>query len=67
MQKALLSIPEVGELTGLSRATIYRCITSGKILSVKVGSSRRVTPRALQTFVDNLETDARLALSAGTR
>ena len=65
MARLLLSIPEVVEQTGLSRATIYRVISSGKILSVTVGKSRRITPRALQLFIDNLEKDARAELSEG--
>jgi hypothetical protein len=38
--RLLHSIPQVGELTGLSRTTIFALITSGALPSVGIGEKR---------------------------
>ncbi len=59
MQKELFSITEVVEATGLSRATVYRQIESGRLRSIKIGSCRRISRRALTNFIERLERDSR--------
>jgi excisionase family DNA binding protein len=54
MNKVLYSIPEVVEVTGLGRSTVYLYIATGAIASVKVGSRRLVPAAAIDTFVAKL-------------
>jgi hypothetical protein len=42
--KSVFSIPEAGEITGLSRASIYAAARSGELPTVWIGG-RRVVPR----------------------
>lgn len=51
MEKVLLSVPEVMELTGLGRCVVYDLIRSGQLASVKIGRYRRIPPAAVTEFV----------------
>ena len=52
---ALLRIFEVMELTGLSKASVYRVINAGQLKTVKIGRSVRVTESELTRFIEALE------------
>jgi excisionase family DNA binding protein len=45
------TIPQVAALVNISRASIYRQMTAGKLASVKIGKSRRVTLAALGAWI----------------
>lgn len=53
--RLLLTPEEVAERLALGRSTIYELMRAGRIPSVKIGGSRRVTVRALEAFVADLE------------
>lgn len=63
MDKLLYTLNEVSELTGLSRATLYRRIASGQLVSLSVGRSRRVSASALQRFVTVMERESRIDIA----
>lgn len=48
---AYLRIPDVEQVTGLSRATVYRLIKSGKLEAHKVGRALLVEPDAVHRLV----------------
>ena len=51
VKRRALTVPEAAASVGVSRATIYRWITSGQLASVKIGGIRRVTPEAIDTML----------------
>lgn len=55
---SLLHRPEeAARMLGLSRATLYRLLSDGRISSVRIGRSRRIPHRAICDYVDRLEHD----------
>ena len=50
----LLSLQKVSERTSLSRSTLYREIDAGRLKSIKIGKSVRVSEQALRDFIDSL-------------
>jgi excisionase family DNA binding protein len=62
MDKLLYTLDEVCDLTSLSRATLYRRIGSGQLVSIRVGRSRRVSAEALRRFITVLERESRVRL-----
>lgn len=52
--KFLLRPIEAAESVGMSRARIYRAIAEGEIESVVIGRSRRITPAALQAWIERV-------------
>jgi excisionase family DNA binding protein len=46
-----LSIREAAQSCGLSRATIYRLIAHGKLVTLKIGSRRLVRPEAVEALL----------------
>ncbi len=42
---------QAAQLLGVSRTTVYELLRSGELRSLRIGRSRRVTPRALEDFV----------------
>lgn len=54
MDKELFKVDEVADICGLGRSKVFELIRSGEIESVKIGSARRVTRDAIQTFVRSL-------------
>lgn|GEM_PF-3251397 len=50
-EKMAYTVEEASVLLSLSRAQVYRLIDRGEIESIKVGKSRRVTSRQLDTFL----------------
>jgi excisionase family DNA binding protein len=57
-QRRTLSIQETAQVCGLSRATLYRLIADGKLLTLKIGARRLVPLGAL---------DALLNVTGGTK
>ncbi len=47
----LLTIPQAAQLIGISRATVNRFVSEGKLGSVKLGRSRRILREQLAEFV----------------
>ena len=63
MDQLLFKIEEAAKVLGASRSTVYRLMNSGQLVSIKVGSSRRVTRQALDRFVKAMEDRARQDLA----
>lgn len=61
--KSLLSVGEIAEQFGVSRATHYRCCDTGAIPSVKVAGTVRVPTR---TLADRLARSRGGRLSSGS-
>jgi excisionase family DNA binding protein len=55
----LYSAPQVCEILAISRATLYRLKSAGKIESIKIGSSTRFSDSAIQRFIKASETASR--------
>jgi excisionase family DNA binding protein len=64
VQKLLLTVEEVADVTGLGRTMIYQLIRDNHIQSVKVGSARRIPADALARFVESLRGDPEAVGSA---
>lgn len=58
MNPLLLKPEEAAEALGISRSRYYELVADGKIKTVKIGASRRVTPEALADFIALLEAGA---------
>jgi excisionase family DNA binding protein len=52
--KLLLTVEEAAGLLSIGRTRVFGLIRTGELASVRVGSSRRVTPEALAQYVDGL-------------
>lgn len=51
-QRLTLSVPEVAELVGVSRAHAYELIRIGRIPSIRLGRRLLVPRKALEEFLD---------------
>jgi excisionase family DNA binding protein len=56
--RALYRIPEAMRLLGLSRSVIYKLIRSGRLRSVKEGTTRLIPAEAIADYVALLEAEA---------
>ena len=56
--QALYRIPEAMRLLGLSRSVIYKLIRSGRLRSVKEGTTRLIPAEAIAEYVALLEAEA---------
>jgi len=65
MDQLLFKIEEAAKVLGTSRSTVYRLMTSGQLVSIRVGRSRRVTRQALERFVKAMDDRARQDLAGG--
>jgi excisionase family DNA binding protein len=54
-ESELLTVAETCDLLRVSRWTFYRLIQSGQLRSVTIGRSRRITRRALQRYIAQLD------------
>jgi len=54
----MLSVAEAHKRLGISRHTLYRLIRTGELVSVKIGSRRLISPRAIVKFIRQLEEEA---------
>jgi excisionase family DNA binding protein len=57
VEKLLLKVEEVAELTSLGRSKIYELVASGELRSVSIGRARRIPVAALAAWVDGAPTD----------
>lgn len=53
--KIAYSVEEAAEATSMSRSRIYQAIASGALKSFKSGRLRRVSAKALEAFIAELE------------
>ena len=51
-ERLLLRPEEAAQRLGLSRATVYELIATGRIESLTIGKSRRIEVRALERFIE---------------
>jgi excisionase family DNA binding protein len=51
-EKYALRMKEASALIGLSRSKLYELIRSGRLVTLKVGGRRLVTPDALKALLD---------------
>ena len=51
----LLTPEQAAHALGIGRTRLYQLLATGQLASVKLGGSRRISRRALQTYVDGLE------------
>ena len=57
MESLLYTIKQAATLLNIGRSSVYNLIDQGKLHSVKVGGSRRITRFALTKYVEELEVD----------
>lgn len=53
----LLRVPEVADILGCGRTTIYGLIKSGRLQSVRVGGCRRISQNDLEAYIERLRSD----------
>ena len=54
MQLALLTVPEVADRRRVSRVTVYRAVSAGRLQAVKLGTERgplRISSEALEAYL----------------
>lgn len=51
-ERLAFRIDEVAELAGISRATIYRLIATGKLRTIKIGRRRLIPAAALHSLTE---------------
>lgn len=56
MQTRLYRVPEVAELLGVGRSTIYSILKSGDLKSMRVAGCRRVASNDLEDYLNALRT-----------
>lgn len=49
---ALVKVPEVAQMLGISRAMVYKLMDTGRLSYVKLGSARRVEVEAVRRLID---------------
>ena len=65
MDKARLSIPEVGQSLHLGETKVKELVARGDLLSVKIGKSRRIPVSAIQSYVERLVSESSAEVSLG--
>lgn len=53
----MYTLKEIGELSGLSRATLFRHIKNGKLKAVIIGNAWKVTETNLRIYLGQTETN----------
>ena len=56
----LLTVPKAAEELSISRSSIYRLISEGRIPTVNIVGKIRIKETSLKSFIDQLERDSRL-------
>jgi excisionase family DNA binding protein len=51
-ERALMTVKEVAAALRVSQGTAYALVASGQLASIRIGRSIRVTPRALEEFIE---------------
>ena len=54
MTRLLLTVPEAAEALAISRSKLYELLTSGAIVSIRIGGSRRIPLAALEEYISRL-------------
>lgn len=54
----LLTVPDVAEILGVSRYTVYRLASTGSLRSVNVGAQIRFEEEAVRAYVARQTTEA---------
>lgn len=54
-QVLLLTAEEAARILSVSRSRVYELIAAGELASLKLGRSRRISRRALETFIEERE------------
>lgn len=54
VEKLLLKPEEAAELLSIGRSKVYELIGTGELVSVRIGTSRRIPAEALSEFVRQL-------------
>jgi excisionase family DNA binding protein len=52
----MYTVPEVASILKIGRTTVYKLLQEGAIGSIKIGSSRRVPHREIETYIEHLRT-----------
>ncbi len=55
----LCSVSEALSILGVSRQTLYNEMNSGRLPSLKIGRSRKISRRSLDEYIDRLEREQR--------
>jgi excisionase family DNA binding protein len=50
-KRRAFSVREAARMCGVSRATLYRLLTEGKITTIKIGSRRLVPEASIETLL----------------
>ena len=58
MEKLLLTPEEAAEVLAIGRSAVYELMGSGRLESVRIGTSRRVPVQSLDAFVERLRHEA---------
>jgi excisionase family DNA binding protein len=53
--KKLLTVADVQQALSIGRTKVFALIASGALKSIRIGSSRRISVKALEDFIDTLE------------
>ena len=53
----LFNAVQVAKIMGVSKSQVYNLMNSGRLGSVSIGRSRRVTNMQMQEFISTLNTD----------
>jgi excisionase family DNA binding protein len=56
--RLLLTVEEAADRIGICRSNMFKLIRQGDVKSVKVGRLRRITPAALEDFIQKLDSAA---------
>lgn len=56
--RRLLTVTEAATMLGLGRSKIFALIAEGRLRSVRIDHSRRITRQALDEFIASLEQEA---------
>ena len=56
----LLTVPKAAEELSISRSSMYRLISEGRIPTVNIVGKIRIKETSLKSFIDQLERDSRL-------
>jgi excisionase family DNA binding protein len=51
----LFSPAQTAKIMSISRSKVYELINNGKLNSLRIGRSRRISTNQIQTFINNLE------------
>ncbi len=59
--RLLLTVEEAASRLGICRSNMFKLIRIGEIESVQIGRLRRITPKALEQYVNRLSSSQRSA------